>query len=81
MSGVSGTGGFNYQQIADSMGQTTSTSEANLRAFSNTMDPSSSSDMIKLQNMTQQWTMAVNLQSTTLKMVGDALKGIVQKVG
>lgn len=80
MSGISGTS-FNYNQIADTMGQTTSSTEASLRSFSQTMDPGSSADMIKLQNLTQQWTMALNLQSTTVKMVGDALKGIVQKVG
>ncbi|MBP0493508.1 EscF/YscF/HrpA family type III secretion system needle major subunit [Pararoseomonas indoligenes] len=79
-SGISGTG-FNYQQIADTMGQSMSTSEASLRSFSQTMDPGSTEDMIKLQNLTQQWSMATELQSTTLKMVGDALKGIVNKVG
>jgi hypothetical protein len=31
--------------------------------------------------MSQQWTMAISLQSTTVKMIGDALKGIVQKIG
>ena len=74
-------GGFNYDQIANTMGQSTSTSEANLQSFSQTMDQTSAADMLKLQNMTQQWSMAVNLQSTTIKMVGDALKGIVQKTG
>lgn len=83
MSGVNTTGGagFNYQQVTETMGQSTSTTESNLKSFSANMDPSNSGDMIKLQNLTQQWTMAVSLQSTTIKMIGDALKGIVQKVG
>lgn len=80
MSGVQG-GGFNYGQVANSMGQSTSATEASLKQFSNTMDPGNASDMIKMQNLTQQWTMAVNLQSTTIKMIGDALKGVVQKIG
>jgi type III secretion protein F len=77
MSGIN----FNYQQVANTLGQGASTKEAELASFSKTMDPGSAADMIKLQNLSQQWTLAVNLQSTTVKMIGDALKGIVQKVG
>lgn len=80
MSGAIG-GSFNYNQINNTMGQATNALEANLRSFSQSMDPSSTADLINLQHLTQQWTMAVNLQSTTIKMVGDTLKGVVQKVG
>ena len=79
MSGIQG--GFNYNQVANTMGQSTATTEASLKQHSNTMDPGNAADMIKMQNLTQQWTMAVNLQSTTIKMIGDALKGVVQKIG
>ncbi|WP_338661839.1 EscF/YscF/HrpA family type III secretion system needle major subunit [Pararoseomonas sp. SCSIO 73927] len=79
-SGIAGSG-FNYQQLADTMGQGTATTEASLHAFSQTMDTGSAADMIKLQNMTQQWNMAVDLQSNTIKMIGDSLKGIVSKIG
>jgi type III secretion apparatus needle protein len=77
MSGVN----FSYQQIANTLGQGATTKEAQLSDFTKTMDPGSAQDMVKLQNLTQQWTLAINLHSTTVKMIGDALKGIVQKVG
>ncbi len=73
--------GFNYQQITNTMGQSSAATETQLSNFMKTMDPGNASDMIKLQHLTQQWSVAVNLQSTTVKMIGDALKGIVQKVG
>jgi type III secretion protein F len=79
MSGSVG-GAFNYNQIANTMGNATNGLEANLRSFSQTMDPNSTADLIRLQNLTQQWTMAVDLQSTTIKLVGDTLKGVVQKI-
>ena len=80
MSGsISGT--FNYSDIDATMGRSTSSLEKNLQGFTQSMDPSSTADLIRLQNLTQQWTMAVSLQSTTIKMVGDMLKGVVQKVG
>jgi type III secretion apparatus needle protein len=77
MSGIN----FNYGQVTNTLGQSASTKEAELASFTKTMDPGSAADMIKLQHLTQQWNVAINLQSATVKMIGDALKGIVQKVG
>jgi type III secretion protein F len=38
-------------------------------------------DLLKMQQQIQQWTMMTSLQSTVVKEVGDALKGIIQKAG
>lgn len=78
---MSGVDGFSYQSISGSLGQGTAAAESNMRSFSQTMDPNNTSDMIKFQSMTQQWSVAVNLESNIVKTLGDALKGIVQKVG
>jgi type III secretion protein F len=34
-----------------------------------------------MQQMMQEWTMLTQLQSTLVKDIGDALKGIIQKSG
>jgi type III secretion protein F len=78
---MSGVGNFNYGAINDSMGRASSTLERQVERFSQNMDPGSTTDLLKFQSMSQQWTMAISLQSTTVKMIGDALKGIVQKIG
>jgi type III secretion protein F len=78
---MSGVSGFNYNQISSTMGQSTSAVENQLSSFSQSMDPGNASDMIKMQQLTQQWSLAINLQSTTMKLISDTLKGVVQKIG
>lgn len=80
MAGIGG-GGFDYGAVTRSLGQGTATAESNLRSFSSSMDPGNASDMIKMQNLTQQWSVAINMESNMVKTIGDALKGIVQKIG
>jgi type III secretion protein F len=38
-------------------------------------------ELLSMQQQVQQWTMLTQIQSTVVKEVGDALKGIVQKSG
>jgi type III secretion apparatus needle protein len=78
---MSGVNGFGYSSIGDTVGRGTAAADANLRSFSATMDPGNTADMIKMQNLTQQWSVAVTLESNLVKTIGDALKGIVQKIG
>jgi len=80
MSGIN-SGNFNYGAVGSTLGQGTQAAESNMRNFAGTMDTSSTADMIRMQTMTQQWSVAVNLESNLVKTIGDALKSIVQKVG
>ena len=80
MGAVSGSG-INYDQITDTLGRATSQIESKMDSFMRTMNPSSSTDMVKLQQMMQQWSQASALQTNVLKLLGDSLKNIVQKVG
>lgn len=41
----------------------------------------SSVDLAQLQQAMQQWTLTVDMRSTVMKALADALKGIVQKSG
>ena len=73
--------GVNYQQLTGTIGQASSAAEGKLQGFMKTMDPGNAGDMIKFQSLSQQWSLAVNLESSSVKMIGDALKGVVQKIG
>lgn len=72
---------FDYQSISDTAGRSAGAYQSQLASFTQTMDPTNTADMVKLQAMTNQWSLAVNLQSTMIKTVGDALKGVVGKIG
>ena len=37
--------------------------------------------MLELQSMTQKWSLLTQIQSTLIKEVSDAMKGVVQKAG
>jgi type III secretion protein F len=80
MSSATGTG-FNYQDIGGSFGRATGAAESKMRGFMKSMDPTNTSDLIKFQAMSNEWSVAMNLESTTVKVLGDALRGVVQKIG
>lgn len=41
----------------------------------------STGDLLMMQQRVQQWTMMVQIQSTLVKEVSDAMKGVIQKAG
>ncbi len=41
----------------------------------------STTTMLELQSMTQKWSLMTQIQSTLIKEVSDAMKGVVQKAG
>lgn len=41
----------------------------------------STTTMLELQSMTQKWSLLTQIQSTLIKEVSDAMKGVVQKAG
>lgn len=70
-----------FDTIGNSIGRTLETRQRELESFTSTMDPNSTADLIQMQRMMQEWTMLTQLQSTLVKDIGDALKGIIQKSG
>lgn len=64
--------------ISEAVNQVETQMEEDLEAF----DPStaSSADMIDLQMGLQKWTLATQLQTNTLKTVGDGLKNTVSNI-
>lgn len=71
-----------FDFINSSVGQATSKDEAMLReTLLNIGDNPSAADMLMLQQRIQQWTMFMQIQSTIIKEVADAMKGVIQKAG
>lgn len=44
-------------------------------------DAPTTGDLLALQQQVQQWTMMTQIQSTLVKEVSDAMKGVIQKAG
>ena len=45
-----------------------------------TMDADNTADMLRMQQMMQQWTIAIQVQSNTTKTIGDGLKSVVSNM-
>jgi type III secretion protein F len=74
-------GGVNFSNLASTIGSKTDKVGQDLANLQATGDTTSTSDMLKMQQKMQEWSMLTQLQSTIIKELGDALKGIVQKSG
>ncbi|WP_050596668.1 EscF/YscF/HrpA family type III secretion system needle major subunit [Mesorhizobium ciceri] len=72
--------GFNLNAVNSGLGAVTVSAERNLRSFMASMDPNNAADLIKLQSLSQQWSLNLNLQSNMVKLLYDALRGVVQKI-
>ena len=74
------TGGITFNSINNSISTVTSRREADLQnTISSLGDSPSTGELLTLQQQVQQWTMFTQIQSTVVKEVGDAMKGVIQK--
>ncbi len=71
--------GFDFDTISNNLGKNADALDDQIRDFSKQMNPNSQKDMLKLQSLMQKWTISVNLESTMVKSVSDAVKTIIQK--
>lgn len=84
LNGLSGSAGPNFNSVNDTIYNSIRTQESKLRdtisGISTDADGNvSQTDLLMLQQQTQQWTMMIDLQSTLTKQIADSLKGIIQK--
>ncbi len=73
-----------FDSISTILGTTSQRVEATLQTKISEIGASpnpSSADMLSLQQQLQQWSMFTQIQSTLVKDLGDALKGVIQKAG
>lgn len=69
-----------FDSISGSIAKITESREASLKTTLEGMGQSpSTSDMLKMQQEVQQWSIYTQIQSTIVKEVSDALKGVIQK--
>src|SRR5690554_2833875 len=84
LNGPSGASGLNFNAINNTIYNSIRTQETRLRDTISSLNTNSDgnisqTDLLKLQQQTQQWTMMIELQSTITKQIADSLKGIIQK--
>lgn len=81
------TTGLNNKSLSlDAIGQSMlpqmRNSENQMASLLNNLGPTATAqDLLEAQSKMSQWTLLAQLQSTLVKEIGDALKGIVQKAG
>lgn len=72
--------GINFDTISSTLGTVGMNREVELRnTISGLKENASTLDLLKLQQQMQQWTMFTQIQSTVVKEVADAMKGVIQK--
>lgn len=68
--------------INNTVNQAVKNKETNLmQVITNMGDAPTTQDLLVLQQQVQQWTMFTQIQSTLVKEVSDAMKGVIQKAG
>jgi type III secretion apparatus needle protein len=75
----------NYQQISDTMGgNTKAAADALKSAMEYAKSEKGKNDpnaMFQVQEAMQKWSMANSMQATIVQMLGESMKGIIQKMG
>ncbi len=71
---------FDLNSVYTQLGSSVQNLETDLSNFAQTMNPNSQTDMIKLQQMMQKWTIATEMQSNTLKTISEGIKSTVGNI-
>ncbi len=72
--------GINMDDVFAKLGRATQGVEDDMTKFMDTMDSSNSTDLMELQRFMQKWTIATQVQSNTLKTLGEGIKSTVQNI-
>ena len=74
--------GINFDFINNSISKEVQSREADLKTQISALGANpTTSDLLNMQQQLQQWTMTTQIQSTLVKEISDAMKGIIQKAG
>lgn len=68
---------LNLDAVFTKLGESTQNIEDQMVGHMETMDSANTVDIMKLQQMMQKWTIATQLQSNTIKTVGEGIKSTV----
>jgi len=72
---------INLDQISQTLGANTKTAQSNLEQAMAKASSGKPEDLVGMQMALQKWTMMNQLQSTMIQQLGEACKGIIQKMG
>lgn len=79
---VTSTSGLTFDYINNSVAKAAQSRETELQTLIGTLgDNPSTTKLLGLQQQIQQWTMVTQIQSTLVKEISDAMKGVIQKAG
>jgi type III secretion protein F len=71
---------LNMDTVFAKLAESTEQVELDITDKLETMDADNTADMLKMQQMMQQWTIAIQVQSNTTKTIGDGLKSVVSNM-
>lgn len=74
---------LNFDYVTTTVSSVIQTAETSLKNRVSSLDPANTSptDLLLLQQEISKWTMMIDVQSTLVKTISDAMKGIIQKSG
>lgn len=73
-------GEFSLDDVSNKVGQVIRRNETDLRStLYSANKETSATDLLNMQLKLQSWSVSVQMQSSIVKELGDALKGVVQK--
>jgi type III secretion apparatus needle protein len=49
--------------------------------LSGNFDSTNPADMMKMMQASNKWSVAMNLESSVVKLISDTIKGVIQKIG
>ena len=64
---------LNFNSVGQSLGNNMKANEADFESFMQNMDSSDPSQMIEMQRKMQEWTLSVQMQTSTIKALGDVV--------
>jgi|HubBroStandDraft_5_1064220.scaffolds.fasta_scaffold1056587_2 type III secretion apparatus needle protein len=74
--------GVNFSSIGGQLAKNTDSAGSSLtNRMNNNFDSSNPTHMMDVMRQMNNWSLAVNLESSVVKMIADTLKGVVQKIG
>ena len=75
-------GEFSLDDVSNQVGRVIQRNESDLRStLYSANKETSATDLLNMQLKLQSWSVSVQMQSSIVKELGDALKGVVQKSG
>lgn len=71
--------GMTFENINTTISNVTRAREAELKQTLGQLKEPSTQDLLQMQQEVQQWSMFTQIQSTVVKEVAEAMKGVIQK--